>query len=246
MARRPYRLLRARSRSPLVITCEHASHGLLPGMRTDAPSRRILRSHWGWDIGIWEVVREVSRRLGATAVGGGFSRLVVDLNREPSDPSLIRQACEEVPIPFNARLSARAMVSRLATLHAPYHDEIDQQLARRAAVGQSPFLISFHSFTPFLNPRRRRFDAGVLFRDHGRLAHRLGRALEREGLSVRYNRPYSGLEGLIYAAARHGANHQIPYLELEFNQRGLGTRAACRATGRRAAAALRAVFGLDR
>ena len=195
VAKRPYRLLRSRSRSPLVITCEHASRGLLPGMRTDAPSRRILRSHWGWDIGIWEVVREASRALGATAVGGGYSRLVVDLNREPSDPSLIRQACEEVAIPFNASLSPRVTVSRLAALHAPYHDEIDQQLARRVAVGQTPCLISFHSFTPFLNPRRRRFDAGVLFRDHDSLAHRLGRALEREGLSVRYNRPYSGSKG---------------------------------------------------
>jgi len=189
-------------------------------------------------------VQEVSRRLGATAVGGRYSRLVVDLNRDPSDSSLIRPQCNDVPIPFNALVTPSQTVTRLARFHTPYHAEIDQQLARRAAGGLLPFLVSFHSFTPFLNPRRRRFDTGVLFQDHRRLAGRLGSELMRQGFSIRYNRPYSGLDGLIYAAARHGANHQIPYLELEFNQRGLGTKAACRETGRRAAEALRIALDL--
>ena len=245
MEPRPYRVLRRSSRAPLLITCEHASLSLPSGLATDAKSRLVLRSHWGWDIGIWEVVRDVSRRLRATAVGGRYSRLVVDLNRDPADPSLIRRECENLAIPFNSGLAPREIRRRLARIHAPYHAEIDAQLARRLAHGQRPVLVSFHSFTPFLNPRRRRFDAGVLFRNHARLAHRLGRALQAEGLSVRYNRPYSGLEGLIYAAARHGDKHRIPYLELEFNQRGLAAPAACRAVGRRAAAALRSILALD-
>lgn len=222
------------------MTCEHASRALLPGMRLSPECRSVLASHWGWDIGIWRVASEVSRRLGATVVGGKYSRLVVDLNRDPSDPSLIRTECERICIPFNETVSPKAAVARLSRLHAPYHDAIDAQLARRVASGVRPFLISFHSFTPFLNPRRRRFDVGVLFQDHARLAGKLGRHLMARGFSVRYNRPYSGREGLIYAAGRHGSNHQVPYLELEFNQRSLGTPAGCRATGARAAIAIAA------
>jgi len=235
----PYRLLRSRRLSRLLMTCEHASRSLLPGMATDPACRSALDSHWGWDIGIWEVVREVSRVLDATVVAGRYSRLVVDLNRDPTDQTLIRTECEGAALPFNAHVTPREVGRRVARIHAPYHSEIDKQLARRVASGIGPFLMSFHSFTPFLNPRRRRFDAGVLYSDHSRLAGRLGRELMAHGFSVRFNRPYSGREGLIYAVGRHGSNHQVPYLELEFNQRSLGTPAGCRSVGRRAAAAIR-------
>lgn len=203
-------------------------------------SREILRTHWAWDIGVWEVVREVSQRLDATAIGGVYSRLVVDLNRDPSDPSLIRSECDGIRLPFNERIEPREAGRRVARIHAPYHSEIDKQLARRMANRIRPFLMSFHSFTPFLNPRRRRFDVGVLYSDHRREAWRFGRELVHQGFLIRYNRPYSGREGFIYAVSRHGSNHQVPYLEIEFNQRSLGTVRQCRAVGRRAAAAIEA------
>jgi len=234
----PYHLLRGRRLSRLLITCEHASRALPPGIDTGGrEAQAILRTHWGWDIGIWDVARIVSRRLDATAVGGRYSRLVVDLNRDPNDPTLFRREADGIALPFNARLSPREAGRRVMRIHAPYHAEIDRQVARRTAKGVRPFLLSFHSFTPDLNPRLRRFDAGVLYSDHARLGGRLGRELARQGFSVRYNRPYSGREGLIYAVARHGSNHRVPYLELEINQRGLGTPGERRRVGLRVAAA---------
>lgn len=239
MDARPYSLLRGRRLSRLLITCEHASRMLLPGM---APGSRevegVLGTHWAWDIGIWDVARIVSQRLNATAVGGRFSRLVVDLNRDPTDPTLIRKEAEGTALPFNARVTPREAGRRVLRIHAPYHAEIDRQVARRTAMGVRPFLLSFHSFTPFLNPRRRNFDAGVLYSDHARLGAKLGRELARQGFSVRYNRPYSGREGLIYAVARHGSNHRVPYLELELNQRALRTAADRRKVGGRVSRAL--------
>jgi predicted N-formylglutamate amidohydrolase len=236
----PYRVLRPLRLSRLLITCEHAGRELLPDMARDRAAVKLLGTHWGWDIGVWQVVREVSKRLNATAIGGRYSRLVVDLNRDPTDATLIRSECDAARVPFNRRLSTREIGWRVSCLHAPYHAEIDLQLARRAQNGVRPFLMSFHSFTPFLNPKRRKFDAGVLYSDHSRLAGRMGRELMRQGFSVRYNRPYSGREGLIYAVGRHGYNHQVPYLELEFNQRSLGNDEECRRVGRRAAAAIQA------
>jgi len=207
-------------------------------MTWDPPCRGILASHWCWDIGAWEVVKVVSRHLHATAVGGLYSRLVVDLNRDPIDPTLIRTEAERIPLPFNARVTPREAGRRVARIHAPYHSEIDKQLARRMTSGVEPFLISIHSFTPFINPRRRRFDVGVLYSDHARLAGRFARELIRHGFSVRMNRPYSGREGFIYAVGRHGSNHRVPYLEVEFNQRSFETLAGRREVGRRAASAI--------
>ena len=237
MAPPPYRLLRRRSLSPLVITCEHASRRLPAGIPRTGLAE-LLACHRGWDIGVWEVAREVSRRLAATAIGGRYSRLFVDLNRDPSDPTLMLTEVDGRPVPINRRLTPREAGRRVRLAHAPYHAEIDRQMARRSAARVSPLLISFHSFTPVLNPARRRFDVGVLFADHAPLARRLGAALVRQGFSLRFNRPYSGLEGLIYAAARHGSFHRVPYLELEFNQKLLGTPPRCRIVGARAAGAI--------
>ena len=41
-------------------------------------------------------------------------------------------------------------------------------------------------------------------------------ALRRaSGATVAPNEPWSGMKGLIYSVARHGAVHQVPYLEIE-------------------------------
>ena len=237
MRTRPYRILRRRSLSRILITCEHASRRL-PASCPRTGAGELLACHRGWDIGIWEVVGEVSRRLKATAIGGRYSRLFADLNRDPSDPTLMVREADGRIVPFNRSLTPREAGRRVRLVHAPYHAEIDRQVARRVAARVTPILISFHSFTPFLNPARRKFDVGVLFADHAPLARRLGAAIARADFSVRYNRPYSGLEGLIYAAARHGCAHRVPYLEIEINQRLLGTPRSCQTVGARLAPVL--------
>ena len=62
-------------------------------------------------------------------------------------------------------------------------------------------------------------------------AIRLAEGLKKSGLRVRYNEPYSGLAGMMYAIHRHGTHHGLPCLELEVNQDLLAGRGAGR--GRR-------------
>ena len=50
-------------------------------------------------------------------------------------------------------------------------------------------------------------------------AEQLGEALAADGLTLRYNQPYSGLDGLIFSARTHGMRHGLRYLELEVNNR---------------------------
>jgi predicted N-formylglutamate amidohydrolase len=47
------------------------------------------------------LTHEISRRLGAAAVAGRWSRLLVDLNRPVSDPTLVRREAGGVEIPWN-------------------------------------------------------------------------------------------------------------------------------------------------
>jgi len=210
--------LAPRSTGPLVLTCEHASGRLPFRAGIDARQKAILASHWGWDIGAWELTRDLARRLRASAVGGRWSRLVVDLNRKADDPTLIRERVEGVALSWNSELPVEEIERRILEYHVPYHIEVDRLIVRRLVRGIRPLVFSVHSFTPEFRGRERKFEIGVLYEHHPDLAHTLVRSLRRTGLTVRYNQPYSGMAGLMYSADRHGRHHGLPCLELEVNQ----------------------------
>jgi predicted N-formylglutamate amidohydrolase len=201
-----------------VLTCEHASKRIPREYRALGLARAQIADHIGWDIGAREVQKVLARDLPGVAIYSSVSRLLVDPNRDPAESSLIPQQSDHVVIPENQLLTKGERESRVARWHAPYHARVDALLGR--ACGQSPGrvrLLSIHSFTPTMNGHSRDFDIGVLFDAHVPLAKAFGRALKRLGLRVRYNEPYSGYDGLIYAAKRHGEAHQVPYVELEIN-----------------------------
>lgn len=215
---RPYVTLTAAVRTPLLLTCEHATNDLPPGIRPSEAEREILESHWGWDIGAWALTRELAAALHAPAVAFRWTRLWIDVNRRVDDPTLVRRLADNLELGWNRRLSPGGVERRVLDSHAPFHEEIDRQLLRRVVRGVRPLLLAVHSFTPLHEGRRRGFDAGVLYERHGPLARRVGRALRGAGLDVRYNRPYSGMAGMMYSADRHGKHHDLPCLELELNQ----------------------------
>lgn len=239
----PYVRLAGDPGSPVLLTCEHA-YATLPVRRgVGRREREIVATHWGWDPGAWALTRDVARRLRATALGGRWSRLWVDLNRRADDPTLIRTRVEGHDLAFNAGVDLVEKERRLRTCHAPYHDAIDSELRRRVIAGVRPLVFAVHSFTPVLGSDRRDFDVGVLFDADERPARRLGRALAREGLVVRYNRPYSGRAGMMYSADRHGRHFSLPNLELEMNQALAGSRRAMDRLGRAVSAALAPLIG---
>lgn len=218
-ARRPYLLRAPWSLAPVVLTCEHATRRLPFTNGIGSAHRRILRSHWGWDIGAWELTCDLARRLKTSAIGGRFSRLLIDYNRRVDDPTLIRSEAGGVALPWNAGLRPEEVERRILTYHAPYHEAIDRLILRRLVRGVRPLLLAIHSFTPVYDGEIRRFDIGVLYERHPRRARRLGRALREAGWKVRYNQPYSGMAGMMYAVDRHGSHHRLPCLELEVNDR---------------------------
>jgi len=199
--------------------------------------------HIGWDIGARGVQREIARRLGVPAAASRWSRLLIDCNRELDDPSLIVTTSDGVAVPGNRHVSRAERARRSALYHAPYHAAVDRMVAR-ASSRQSDAavqLLALHSFTPVMAGVERPFDIGVLFDAYPVLARRLGRTLATLGYRVRYNEPYSGLDGLIYSARRHGDAHDVAYVELEINNALLRTSAGMLRLGRDVARALAAL-----
>ena len=226
-----------------VLTCEHGGYALPRAYGTLGLSRADLRDHIGWDPGAAAVSRELAKRLSAPVVASKYSRLLIDCNRDPGEASLIPEASDGRVVPGNLGVTAAERRRRLERFHAPYHARVDRMLERacRRFGSEGLVLLSMHSFTPSLDGRERPFDLGVLFDDHRALAHQAGRALRRVGFAVRYNEPYSGLDGLIYAARRHGRAHGVPYIELEMNNARIGTPSSQLRMARSLARALRSL-----
>lgn len=215
--------------SPFLLLCEHAGWALPSGTPLAAENRSLLRSHWGWDPGAWELTKALSDSLGTGAFGGRLSRLWVDLNRSPDDPEIARARAGDDTVPWNLDLGAVSREARLAAVHRPYHDAIEKHLHDRHAAGEQPWIISVHTFTARYPGAHRTFEAAVLFDKWEKEARLLARLLQPK-LDLRFNEPWSGREGMMYSAERHGSRHGLRCLELEWNQSMLtSTRAVERA-----------------
>jgi predicted N-formylglutamate amidohydrolase len=227
----PFTVIPGRRDSRLLITCEHASCQLPPQYDNLGVAPEELEGHIAWDIGAAEVSRFLANALSSPAVLSGASRLMIDCNRHENDHDLIVEMSDGIAVPGNVGIDGAERSRRLESFYRPYHEAIDEMLAEHRCA----LLLSIHSFTPELRTAagsgQRPFDVGVLFDDHERHAHALGRALTDTGLAVRYNEPYSGLQGLIFSARSHGLRHGRKYLELELNNVLLRTGADVQRVG---------------
>jgi predicted N-formylglutamate amidohydrolase len=217
----PVELINPTGKFPLLLTCEHASYILPEGYQGLGVKDEELQRHIGWDIGARAVVVSLAQTLDAPAVCSGYSRLLIDCNRDLTDHDLIVEESDQTIVPGNRNLSLVERQKRIRHFYWPYHVAIDQLITTKR---EHPLiLLSIHSFTPLLGRRERRFDLGILFDRYNDLAREIGKRLHREGQNVRYNEPYSGLDGLIFSARYHGERNDLVYLELEINNSLIST-----------------------
>ena len=190
----------------LVLSCEHASWTLPPGVDLGVADDG-LRSQASWDPGAYEIGARLGETLGLPVHTGAFSRMWVDLNRGPEHPDVIPRVSYGASVPGNAELDAGARERRLAEYHAPYWSAVRRDVKARLVSVGACLQISSHSFDPSLDPGSRRFDVGVLydpaFAFEAELAERLQFGLRAAGLDVRANQPYRGVGPGITTSLRH-------------------------------------------
>lgn len=200
--------------APVFLTCEHASQRLPEGWTWPEPDKRLIGTHWVYDLGAREVTLELAAALGASAVLSRFTRLLADPNRDEHHDDLFRAFAEGEPVLLNHGLQDDDKQRRIEGYHRPYHAAVDAALASVSA----PVLFSIHSFTPVYQGSIREVELGVLFNHDEALARSLGAALSAELPRVDYNEPWSGRMGLIYAAEHHATKYGRAALELEVRQ----------------------------
>ncbi|WP_245479632.1 N-formylglutamate amidohydrolase, partial [Hansschlegelia zhihuaiae] len=160
----------------------------------------------------------LARATGAHAVLSTYSRLVIDPNRGEDDPTLVMRLSDGAIVPGNARLEPAAVQERMARYHRPYHDAVTARLDAIVDAGETPVILSMHSFTPRWKAFARPWHVGLLWDLDDRLAKPLLAALRAErGLVVGDNEPYDG-SLLGDAMNRHGTGRGFPHVLVEIRQ----------------------------
>ena len=215
----PFEIYNPTGQAPLVIVSDHASRRVPRALNDLGLAREHFDMHIAYDIGGDMITRRLADRLDARAVMATYSRLVVDLNRQPGDPGCIPEISDAIPIPANQGLSEAQERQRIETFHTPYHEAVNREIASVWRRDQRPpALFSVHSFTPSMNGQDRIWDVGVLWNRDPRLAVPLIEHLRQwEDLKVGDNEPYSGRQ-LAYTIDTHGSAGGLANCAIEVRQ----------------------------
>ncbi|HEY0191701.1 MAG TPA: N-formylglutamate amidohydrolase [Kofleriaceae bacterium] len=202
----------------LVLSCEHASWTLPPGVDLGVPLRD-LQSQASWDHGALDIANQLSEVTGLDVHAGAFSRMFVDLNRDPGHPGVIPLVSYGAPVPGNAGLPPDERAARIAAFHVPYWQAVRTDVEARLHGGGRVLHFSSHTFAPELDPVHRTYECGVLYDpEHAfeaELAERLLFQLRRAGLDVRANQPYTGVGAAICTSFRNDLGARYAGIQFE-------------------------------
>jgi predicted N-formylglutamate amidohydrolase len=200
--------------SPILLICEHASNRLPARYGDLGLSRAERESHIAWDPGALEVAQGLARRLDAPLARATVSRLVLDLNREPSAPDSIAAVSERTAVPGNAGLSEAERQRRVRDVYDAFHRDVERFMHERAAPTRA--VVSIHSFTPVYRDVARPWHVGLIVDRDRRMADAVGAELARdEALVVGLNEPYSPADRVFHTLDRHAVRRGLAPLMIE-------------------------------
>lgn len=212
----PVQVVRAEGQSPFFLVCDHASKQIPAALdKLGLPDHEIDR-HIGWDIGAAAVAHHISEAFDATLVLQGYSRLVVDCNRQPHVASSIPAVSEATEVPGNRGLTAEAAAQRVERIFAPYHNRITELLDSREQRRQRSILIAVHSYTPVYHGEQRPWHIGIQYNRAPALSHCMIAELSQDAaLCVGDNRPYRVDDTTDYTIPMHAEARDLPHLLIE-------------------------------
>lgn len=202
-----------------LIVADHASPYFPAAMNQLGLADWVLERHVAWDIGSDELARALADRLDAPAVLAGFSRLIVDPNRQLHDPTAFIEVSDGIAIPGNQDLSEDDKSLRVQSFFQPYHDAISERLDAFRADSQVPVLLSIHTCTPVFAQVVRPWHIGVLWDHDPRVAVPLMERLRHvEGVCIGDNEPYSGRHPHDFTIDYHAERRGLPHVGIEVRQ----------------------------
>lgn len=202
-----------------IVSCEHASNKVPPRFsRVFIGQEKVLFSHQGYDYGTAELARSLAGQIHAPVYLGAISRLLIDLNRSPSNrKSLFTQ--------YSRMLAQNERELLLQKYYLPYREKVEDAVGEMIGKGKQVVHISIHSFASVKRGKTRKADIGLLY-DPARKAEKdicafMVQLLKTEmvTLRVRRNYPYQGItDGFTSYLRRKYAATFYAGIEIEINQ----------------------------
>jgi predicted N-formylglutamate amidohydrolase len=200
----------------LLLICDHARNAVPPEIGDLGLPPEDMGRHIAWDVGARGVTLGLAARLGAGAVLSTYSRLVIDPNRGEDDPTLVMRLSDGAIIPANRHIGPDEIERRKNAYHRPYHAAIREAIEEIEEAGNTPVLVSIHSYTPQFKGRPwRPWHVGLLWdRDDRLVRPMLTRLRAEDGLIVGDNEPYNGQ---LYGDCMwtHGTSEGRPHVLIE-------------------------------
>lgn len=215
----PFEVVNPEGKAPFLLVCDHASRTIPRSLRQLGVADWVLDRHVACDIGAKALTLALARRFDAPAVLAGYSRLVVDLNRQLEDASAFIKVSDGIAIPGNIELTEAERQDRIRSFFEPYHEAVNQALARFLDIGRIPALVSIHTCTPVYNRVVRRWHVGIMWDRDPRIAKPLLANLDTvPDLCVGDNEPYSGAHPNDFTIDHHAERHGFPCVGVEIRQ----------------------------
>lgn len=217
-----YRLYGDVYASPVVLLCDHASSRVPEHLNNLGLAAEDLQRHIAVDVGAGALTERLATLLGCAAVLCNFSRLVIDCNRRPEQPSAMTLEEDGFTIPGNRNLTATERQARVDAIFTPYHRIVEQTIAAAEAKHGRVCVVGVHSFTPQYRhmPLPRPWHIGVLWHHDPTTALALLTYLRNNtDLEIGDNEPYAMRpkdgKSVTYTMEHHAETPDRPGLQLE-------------------------------
>ena len=194
----------------ILIIADHASNYVPKESNKLGLSNSFLNQHIAFDIGVKELSLNLANSLKCKVIQGKYSRLLIDLNRDLDDPTVIPEIVDRKIIPGNIGLSKSEVRFRVKKIYNKYHDEIDQNIKNEKV----KIILSLHSFNPIFKNKKRLLEFGILSNEDKNLSNIIIEQLRLHKLNVGDNKPYKGnlIGDSMY---RHGLRNKLPHALIE-------------------------------
>jgi predicted N-formylglutamate amidohydrolase len=215
----PYLVHNSTASAPILVVCDHASAAIPHRLNQLGLSENIFEQHVALDIGAGGVAKCLADKLDAQAILAGYSRLVIDCNRQIEDPSIILPVSDGITIPGNQEISDDERRWREQAIFYAYHKAIAREIADLRQDHIAPAIIAIHSFTPELKNQARPWQFGILWDKDPRIPLPLMKNLRNiDNVLVGDNEPYSGKHMADFTIDHHAEAAGLPHVSIEIRQ----------------------------
>ncbi len=194
----------------ILFIADHASNYIPSSLENLGLRESQLNSHIAYDLGVKELCINLSNLFNSKYIIGDYSRLIIDLNRDISDPTLIPEIVDRKIIAKNLSLSNYVKRKRISEIYDKYHYKIKTAIKNNNIIA----LISLHSFNPVFKKKKRNIHFGILSNKDRRLSNYIITEMKRRKIKVGDNEPYEGnlIGDTMY---KHGLQNKLHHTLIE-------------------------------